>query len=148
MSGETEKDKIWALRRLAKDWSSYDLITCTYVSAANGTTIGGEGILVTDGHPSNPTVHHSYAIPAGTWCSSFQAEMKAMKKALLIIETDESPKEVRIVSDRQPVLLRLASIQPAIPLMSAVECDNLGLLAALHDDGHQMTFTWVQATAG
>ena len=39
-------------------------------SATNGTAIGGGGIMVTAGHPSNSTIHHSYAIPAGIWCSS------------------------------------------------------------------------------
>ena len=53
-----------ALQRLAKDWSSYDLTIYSDGSATNGTEIGGGGILVTADHPSNPTIHHSYAIPA------------------------------------------------------------------------------------
>ena len=65
-SGEAEKDKIWALQRLVKDSSSYDLIIYMDGSATNGTAIGGRGILATVGHPSNPAIHHSYGIPAGT----------------------------------------------------------------------------------
>ena len=86
-SGKAEKDKIWALQSLDKYWSSYDLIIYADGSATNGTVIGGGGILLNAGHPSNPTIHHSYAIPAGTWYSSFQAEMKAIRKALQIIQT-------------------------------------------------------------
>ena len=48
--------------------------------------------MVTTRHPSNPTIHHSYVIPAGTRC--FQAKMKAIKKALQIIQTEESPQKV------------------------------------------------------
>ena len=82
LSGEVEKDKIWVLQRLTNDWSSYNLTIYMDGKSKNGTKIGGGSILLTAGHPSNPTIHHSYATPAGTWRWSFQAEMKAIKKAL------------------------------------------------------------------
>ena len=141
-SGETEKDKVWAFPRLAKDWTSYDLTIYTDGSTANSTATGWGGIMLTDRHPSNPTIQHSYAIPAGKWCSSYQAEMKAIKKALQIIQTEESPKKVWIVSDSQSVLLSITNLQPAIPLKSTDENDILKLFPALHDEGHQTTFTW------
>ena len=81
---------MWALQILAKDWSSYDLTIYTDGSATNGTAIGGGGILFTAGNLSNHAIHHSYAMPVGTWCSSFQAEMKAIKHSLHIIQTGES----------------------------------------------------------
>ena len=81
-SGEAEKDKIWALQRLAKGWSSYDLAIYMDGSAMNGTAMDGRGIFPTACHTSDPIIHHSFFIPAGSWCSSFQAEMKAIKKAL------------------------------------------------------------------
>ena len=93
-SGEEEKDKIWAFQRLAKDWSSYNLTIYTDGSATNSTAIDGKEILLTAGHQSNPTIHHSYAIPVSTWRSLFQAEIKAIKKALHIIQTEKSPKKV------------------------------------------------------
>ena len=135
-SGEAEKDKILALQRFTKDWSQYDLTIYMDGSATNGTAIGVGGILDTVGHPSNPTIHHSYAILAGTWSSSFQAEMKAIKKALQIIRTEESPQKVRIVSDSQSVLVRIANLQPTILPKSADESVFLNFLAALHDEGH------------
>ena len=98
--------------------------------------------MVTAGHSSNPTIHHSYAMPAGTWCSSSQAEMKVIKKASQIIQTEESPHKDRIASDSQSVLLHIANIQPAIPLKSADMSDILNLLAALNDERHQITVTW------
>ena len=45
--------------------------------------------------------------------------MQAIKKALQIIMTDESQKEVRIVSSKELVLLLIAKHQPAIHLKSA-----------------------------
>ena len=148
LSGEAEKDKIWALQRLTKYWSSLDLAIYTDCSATNGTSIGGGGILLTADHASNPTNLNSYAIPAGSWCSSFQAEMKAIKKALHIIQTEESLQNVRIDSDSQSVLLRIANFQPAIPHKSADEFYILSLLAALNDEGHQTTFTWCNRHCG
>ena len=63
-SGEAEKDKIWALLRLIKDWPSYYQTIYTDSSATNDAAIGGGGIFVTVDHPSNSTIHISYAIPA------------------------------------------------------------------------------------
>ena len=128
--------------------SSYDLAFYTDGSASNGTAIGGVGILLTAGHPRSPTIRHSYAILAGTWCSSFQAEMKAVKKALQILQTEESPQKVRIVSDSQSVLLCIANLQPAIPLKSADESDILNLLAIQFDEGHQIAFNWSPSHCG
>ena len=85
---------------------------------------------------------------AGTWCSSFQAEVKAIKKALQINQTKESPQKVRIVRDRQSVLLRIANLQPAILLKCADESNILSLLSALHGERHQITFTWCPYHSG
>ena len=58
-----------------------------------------------------------------------------------IIQTEESPRKVRIICDSQPALLCSANLQPAITLKSIDKSDIVNLLAALHDDGHKMTFT-------
>ena len=42
-SGEAARYKIWALQRLALDWSTYDLTIYTDGSATYGTAIGGRG---------------------------------------------------------------------------------------------------------
>ena len=141
-SGEAEKNKIWALQRLTKDWSSYNLSIYTDGSVTNSTEIGGGGILITSDHQSNPTIHLSYAILAGPLCSSFQADMKAIKKALQIIQTEKSSQKVQIVRNSQSDLLCIANLQPAIAPKSADKSDITNLLAALHDERHQITFTW------
>ena len=65
-----------------------------------------------------------------------------------IIQTEESPKKVRIVSDSQSVLLHIANLQPAIPLMSVDKSDILISLVALHDEWHQIAFTWCPSHCG
>ena len=79
------------LQELAKDWSSYNLTIYTDGSVKNGTETGGGGILATTGHPRDPIDLHSNAIPASTWCSNIQAEMKVIKKQ--IVQAEESPKK-------------------------------------------------------
>ena len=117
-SGEAEKSKVLALQRLDKDWSSYGHTIYTDGWVKDGTKMIGGGILSITGHSSDPTNHHSYATPAGTWCSSIQAKMKAMKKVPPINQIEESPMKVRFVSDSQSVLLRIASLQHAVPLIA------------------------------
>ena len=68
--------------------------------------------------------------------------MKAIKTALQIIQTEESPQKILIVSNSQSVLLCIANLQPVISRKSADERDVLNLLAALHDEGQQITITW------
>ena len=92
-SGEAEKDKILALLRLAKDWSSYDITIYSDGSAKNGTAIGGGDILVNAGHPSNLAIHHSYVIPAGTWFSSFQAETRQLKRHCRLSRQKSHPRK-------------------------------------------------------
>ena len=139
-SGEAEKDNICALQKFAKDWSSYNLTIYTYGSATNGT--GGRGTMLTAGQPSNHAIHHSYAIPASTWCSSCQAKMGAMKKTLPTIQTEESLQKDWIVNNSQSVQQYIANLRPAITPKSIDESDILSLLAALHDEAQRITFTW------
>ena len=94
------------------------------------------------------TIHDSYAIPNGTWRSSFQAEMKAIKKALQIIQTEESPQKFRIVSDSQLFLLVSQASSLQYPLSALTVSDIISHLAALHDEGHQITFTWCLGHSG
>ena len=63
---EADIDNTWALQRLAMDWSAYDLAIYADGLVMNGTEIGGGGILVIDGLPNEPSIHHSNAIHAGT----------------------------------------------------------------------------------
>ena len=60
-------------------------------SEMNGTVMGVGRILSTAIQWSNPSIHHSYAIPAGTWLSSIQAEMKVIKNELQIVHIEDAP---------------------------------------------------------
>ena len=126
---------------------TYDQTIYTNSSSANGTAVG-ERLLGYRGHAHNPAIHHAHAIPSGTWRWSFQAKMKAIKKALQIIQTEEYPQKVRTVSDSQSVLLRIVNLQPAITLKSTDESDILNLHATLQEEGHQITFTWCPSHCG
>ena len=97
---------------------------------------------MTSTNQSYSIFHNFYVMPASTSYTSFHAEMKAINKALLVIQTEESPQKVRIVSDNQAILTRIANLQTAISTKVADVCDILDLLAALNDELHQITFTW------
>ena len=74
--------------------------------------------------------------------------MKAINKALKKMQSDDSPQNVCIVSDSQSVLLRIVNLLPSIPPKSADESDIVDLIAALHAEGHQITFTWYPSHIG
>ena len=77
-TGDAEADKKWALQRLEEGWNTFDLIVYTDGSATSGTGTGGGGYVVTTVHPSDPQVLRYFAILTGKWCSSYQAEIKAV----------------------------------------------------------------------
>lgn len=87
-------------------------------------TLGG-GIVVTPGQ-----VHRSFAIPTGRWCSSFQADMKAMVKALEVIQEGEPIQKTRVVSDSLSVLTSIQSIHPSD---TSINNDEKKILQLLYD---------------
>ena len=92
-SGDAEKGKVWALHKLAKDWSSYDLAIYTDGLVKDGTEIGGGGTLVTTGHPCDPTDNHFYSMPVGTWRPSFQSKKKANKRRCTLSRQKSLPRK-------------------------------------------------------
>ena len=70
-------------------------------SATKGTANDGEGIMFTAGKPSNSTFHHSCAISASIWCSSFHAEMKAIKWHCRLSRQKSNTESTK--SQRQPI---------------------------------------------
>ena len=74
-SGDMENDKVWALQKHTKDWSSYNLTIYADCSVKDCTEAGGRDILATIGHQFDPTNHQSHAIPAVTWCLLLQSKM-------------------------------------------------------------------------
>ena len=113
-------------------------------SATSGTGTGGGGIIVTTGHLSDPQVLRYFAIPTGKWCSSYQVEIKAVVKALQVIQAEVHIQKARIVSDSQAVLLRNQAMHPSQPCNDRDEHTVLKTLSMLTARSCQMTFTWCQ----
>ena len=147
-SGDAEADKKWAFQRLEESWNTFDLVVYTDGSATSGTGTGGGGIIVTTGHPSNPQVLHYFAIPTGKWCSSYQAEIKAVVKALQVIQVEVHVQKARIVSDSQSVLLRIQATHPSQPCNDRDEHTVLKTLSMLTARSCQVTSTWCPGHCG
>ncbi|CAI9724992.1 RNA-directed DNA polymerase from mobile element jockey [Octopus vulgaris] len=130
------------MRQLERGWNAFDLTIYTDGSAFDGNATGGGGVIVTTGHPSDPQIHRSFAIPTGKWCSSFQSELKATKKALQEVLTEEGVSRVRIVSDSLSTLQKIKAAHPSLPTKTEDECEILILLLNLSDNGCQITFAW------
>ena len=117
-------------------------------SATSGTETGGGGIVVTTDHPSDPQVLRYFAIPTGKWCSSYQAEIKAVVKALQVIQAEVHVQKARIVSDSQTVLLRIQATHPSQPCNDRDEHTVFKTLSMLTARSCQMTFTWCPGHCG
>ena len=145
-SGEATADNQWAMRILHKGWREYD--TTIYTDGSVQGMIGGGGIIVTTGPPEEPKVLSTHAIPTGQWCSSYQAELKAVKTALETIQKDSSIHKARIVSDSLSVLQRLQQASPPDPPRDQDERDILEYLSSLNERGCRLTFTWCPSHSG
>ena len=147
-SGDAEADKKWALQRLEEGWNTFDLVVYTNGSATSGTGTDGGGIVVTTGHPSDPQVLRYFSIPTGKWCSSYQAEIKAVVKALQVIQAEVHVQKARIVSDSQAVLLRIQATHPSQPCNDRDEHTVLKTLSMLTARSCQVIFTWCPGHGG
>ena len=117
-------------------------------SATSETGAGGGGIVVITGHPSDPQVFRYFAIPTGKWCSSYQAEIKAVVKAFQVIQVEVHVQKARIVSDSQSVLLRIQATHPSQPCNHRDEHTVLKTFSMLMARSCQMTFTWCPGHCG
>ena len=110
-------------------------------SATSGTVTGGGGIFVTTGHLSDPQVRY-FAIPTGKRCSSYQAKIKPVVKALQAIQAKEHVQKARIVSDSQSVLLHIQATRPS------QQCNDRDEHTVLKTRSCQVTFTWCPGHCG
>ena len=88
------------------------------------------------------------AISTGRWCSSIQVEIKAMVKALQILEATDNVNKARIVSDNLSVLLHIQSAHPSNPCQDNDERVILQIFSALSARSCQVTFTWCLSHCG
>ena len=147
-SGNAKADKKWAWQRLGGGWNTFDLVVYTDESATSGTGTGGGGIVVTTGHPSDSQVLRYFAIPTGKWCFYYQAEIKAVFKALQVIQAEVHVQNARIVSDSQSVLLHIQATHPSQPCNDRDEHTVLKTLSMPTARGYQVTFTWCSSHCG
>ena len=98
--------------------------------------------------PSDPSVHRQCTIPAGKWCSSFQAEEKAVWTALKLAQEDVSHHKMRTVSDVMPTLQRIQNLLPSQQVTNSDENEILDALALLTNIGCRPTFTWCPSHSG
>ena len=131
--------------KLEKDWNSYDATIYTDGAATHGNANGGSGIIVT---PLAPKVTLASTIPAGKWCSSFQAEEKAVRTALYLVQEDVSLHRVRIVSDSMSTLQHMQNLHPSKQVANSDENVILDTLSSPTDRGCHLTFTWCSSHSG
>ena len=95
--------------------------------------------------PEKVKIIHTVSIPAGRWCSSFQAEIKAIAFALEEVAQDQELKTVRIMSNSRAVFKRIKYFGPSILCNSVEEKDILVSLQLWHRRKFTVTFTWCQS---
>ena len=112
-TGDNASDHEIATPTLEIDWDSYDTTIYT-----DGAATHCSRIIVATGPPSHPRVHRQCTIPADKWCSSFQAEEKAVRTNLKLVQDDVSVHRVCIVSDTFILIVSTHAISASIPASS------------------------------
>ena len=142
---DEELNRQEALRRLGED--EYDVVIYTDGSASEGRSDGGAGCVITRGSYREPEVVETREVPAGRVCSSFQAEMVALREALRWLrENEEVWNRARILSDSQSSLRALAegAGKDSNELVAGVEEE----LVRLRGEGRLVVITWVPSHCG
>jgi ribonuclease HI len=95
-----------------EDNGNFDLVVYTDGSAVEGNHDGGAGVVVTQGEMSNPRVLETFHVAAGSWCSSFQAELVGLREAMLWLEAHADEwQTARIATDSQSALMAWSSFR-------------------------------------
>ena len=69
-TGDSATDATTTLELLSDNWRMYDLVAYTDGSAVEGIRDGGQGVVITSGHPKRPAIIKTIALPAGRCCLS------------------------------------------------------------------------------
>lgn len=144
-SADVERNKREALRRLRE--TEAEVTIYTDGSASEGRSNGGAACVVTRGSTNEPEVIASIEEPAGKICSSFQAEMVALRGALSWLERNKGEwRRARIVTDSQSAVRAIERRRGKnkCELVDAVE----SLLEGLREEGRKVVLVWVPSHCG
>jgi ribonuclease HI len=125
----------------------FDMVLYTDGSAVEGNTDGGAGVVVTRGSMSAPEVLVRTHAAAGKWCSSFQAELVALREAAewLTLHADEW-RSARIATDSQSALMGWTGVRynTRNKLLQELETKVVHLLTL----GKIVEATWIPSHCG
>ncbi|XP_061619114.1 uncharacterized protein LOC133472409 isoform X1 [Phyllopteryx taeniolatus] len=131
---------------LNKDADVFQLTCFTDGSARTGNTAGGAGVLMIH-RESGETWEQS--LPAGSWTSSFQAEMIAIEAALkMATERCEPGTPIRLVTDSLSSHQRLQTMEHEFKLKTTTEASIRELLTTLEDKQVAVEVLWVPSHCG
>ena len=112
-------------------------------SATNGTLNGGSGVVIYD----EGNLCASFSEAAGTFTSSYAAEMKAIDIALSWLCAQDSPTMSALVCTDSQSAVQALSSGPPRPA-SALDSRIWSALTRLSSAGHIITFQWVPGHVG
>ena len=136
------------MQTLENEWDSYDATIHTDGAATHGKKNSNSVIIVTSGPQVTQRVHRQSTVPASKWCSSFQAEEKAVRTALNMVQEDVSLHKVQIVSDSMSTLQCIQNLHPSQQVANSDENEILDALDSPTNRGRHLTFTWCPSHSG
>ena len=101
------------------------------------------------GTASNPTCIETISAPAGKWCSSYQAELVAMIRAIRQVNKLQPEKRIRIVSDSKSVLEYMRNMSTAAtPPSSHYAAELIDEMMSSERKGHTLDMVWCPSHCG
>ena len=133
----------------SKLWNNthFDVVLYTDGSVAEGCRNGGSAVVVTHGPCEDAEVLLEMERPAGRYCSSYQAELVAIREGVRWLAANRgSWRKARVVTDSKSVLESVARYQ--WNTNNACLKDTFQALAELEEGGRKLVFTWVPSHCG
>ena len=144
---EDEDNREEGLKAINHQIEQYDAVIYTDGSVPEGQANGGAGVVHTCGDPRAPEVVQRYHFPAGSICSSFQAEMVAICEALRIIST-QCIRKTKIITDSLASQLYVRTLTQSNRPRTSVEAEILTLLEHIGAAGGEIELTWCASHCG
>ena len=145
-SCDVERNLQLSLRKLRSN-TDFDIVLFTDGSVAEGGVNGGAAAVVTRGGSEGLEVLWKIELPAGRICSSYHAELVAIREGLRWLIANQSVwKTARIVADSKSALESVARYQ--WDTNNGCLRDTFRCLAALEENGRKLVFTWVLSHCG